>query len=331
VYDREAARVALSAEVARTYLQLRGTQAQLSIAQQNLTVAERILNLTGSRERNGVATRFDTSSARAQLATIKAMVPELIQHRNALMNALALLLGEKPRALDVQLRETMPLPSLSTSVPVGIPSELAHRRPDILRAEAQLHAATAAIGVAKADFYPRIGLRGQIGVEAFEIGDLASWDSRFFSVGPTVYLPIFQGGRLTQRLALNEARQKAAALAYRQTVLRAWHEVDNALDAWAAQQRQHGELLVSYEQNSQALHAAERGYQEGAADYLSVLTAQRNLLASQTSLNTSATNATLTLVNLYKSLGGGWNPDALETAPRAAMVLPVTSRSKGSQ
>jgi NodT family efflux transporter outer membrane factor (OMF) lipoprotein len=231
----------------------------------------------------------------------------------------------------VQLRETMPLPSLSTSVPVGIPSELAHRRPDILRAEAQLHAATAAIGVAKADFYPRIGLRGQIGVEAFEIGDLASWDSRFFSVGPTVYLPIFQGGRLTQRLALNEARQKTAALAYRQTVLRAWHEVDNALDAWAAQQRQHGELLVSYEQNSQALHAAERGYQEGAADYLSVLTAQRNLLASQTSLNASATNATLTLVNLYKSLGGGWNPDALKTAPQAAMVLPVTSRSRGSQ
>lgn len=345
VYDREAARVALSAEVARTYLQLRGTQAQLDIAQQNLTVAERTLSLAESRERNGVATRFETSSAHAQLATIKAMVPELIQRRNTLMNALALLLGEKPRALDVQLRETMPLPSLPTSVPVGVPSELAHRRPDILRAEAQLHAATAAIGVAKADFYPRIGLRGRIGVEAFESGDLDSWDSRFFSVGPTVYLPIFQGGRLTQRLALNEARQKTAALAYRQTVLRAWHEVDNALDAWAAQQRQHAELLVSYEQNRQALHAAERGYREGAADYLSVLTAQRNLLASQTSLNASATNATLTLVNLYKSLGGGWKPDALKTAPRAAVddsaepssdgpvaiVSPATSRSKAGQ
>lgn len=344
VYDREAARVALSAEVARTYLQLRGTQAQLDIAQQNLTIAERILGLAESRERNGVATRFDTSAARAQLATIKAATPELIQRRNALMNALALLLGEKPRALDVPLRETMPLPSLPTSVPVGIPSELAHRRPDILRAEAQLHAATAAIGVAKADFYPRIGLRGRIGVETFESGDLDSWDSRFFSVGPTVYLPIFQGGRLTRRLALNEARQKAAALAYRQTVLRAWHEVDNALDAWAAQQRQHAELLVSYEQNKQALHAAERGYQEGAADYLAVLTAQRNVLASQTSLNASATDATLTLVNLYKSLGGGWDPNAPDAARAAvddsagpssqgpiAILLPVASRSKARQ
>lgn len=309
VYDREAARIALSAEVARTYLQLRGTQAQLDIAQQNRAIAERTLGLAESRERNGVATRFETASARAQLATIKALLPDLAQRRNAQMNALALLMGEPPRALDAQLRQAMPLPSLPTRVPVGIPSELAHRRPDILRAEAQLHAATAAIGVAKADFYPRLGLKGRIGVEAFDSGDLSSWDSRFFSVGPTVYLPIFQGGRLMQRLALNESRQKTAALAYRQTVLRAWHEVDDALDAWAAQQRQHDELRVSYEQNKQALHAAERGYQQGAADYLSVLTAQLNLLASQTDLNSSATNATLTVVNLYKSLGGGWDPE----------------------
>jgi NodT family efflux transporter outer membrane factor (OMF) lipoprotein len=345
-YDREAARVTLSAEVARTYLQLRGTQAQLGIAEQNRAVAERTLGLAESRVRNGVATRFETASARAQLATVKALVPELIQRRNIELNALALLLGAPPRTLDAQLRNAMPLPALPINVPVGIPSELARRRPDILRAEAQLHAATAAIGEAKADFYPRIGLKARVGLEAFEFDDLGSWDSRFFSVGPTVFLPIFEGGRLTQRLALNEARQKTAALTYRQTVLRAWHEVDNALDAWAAQQRQHAELLVSHEQNGEALRVAERGYQEGAADYLSVLTAQRSLLASQTSLNASATNATLTLVNLYKSLGGGWNPDAFKTMPRTAVddaaepasggpvaniASPVTSRSRSGQ
>ena len=237
------------------------------------------------------------------------------------MNALAFLLGEEPRALDAQLLEAMPLPSLPTRVPVGVPSELAHRRPDIQRAEAQLHAATAAIGVAKADFYPRIGLNGRLGVEAFESGDLDSWDSRFFSVGPTVYLPIFQGGRLKQRLALNEARQKTAALAYRQTVLAAWHEVDNALDGWASQQSLHENLLVSYKENKQALHAAERGYQEGAADDLRVLSAQRNVLASETQLNTSATNATLALVNLYKSLGGGWDTEILNS-----VMLPSTEQ-----
>ena len=167
------------------------------------------------------------------MATVKALVPELLQRRNALMNALALLLGERPRALDAQLGGNLPLPSLPTSVPVGVSSELAHRRPDIRRAEAQLHAATASIGVAKADFYPRVSLRGRFGVEAFESGDFDIWASRFFTVGPTVYLPIFQGGRLTASLALSESRQRTAALAYRQTVLRAWHEVDDALDAWA--------------------------------------------------------------------------------------------------
>ena len=312
VYDREAVQVALAAEVARNYLQLRGTQAQLEIANQNKAIAERTLTLAESRVRHGVATQYETSSARAQLAAINAMTPELIQHRNVLMNALALLLGEQPRTLDAQLREAMPLPSVPSEVPVGLPSEVARRRPDILRAEAKLHAATASVGVAKADFYPRIGLKGRLGKEAFEIGDISSWDSRFFAVGPTVYLPIFQGGQLIQRLVLNEARQKTAALNYRQTVLNAWHEVDDALDALVAQRNQHAELLVAYEQNKKALKVAERGYQEGSADYLSVLTAQRNLLSSETSLNTSATNATLALVNLYKAVGGGWSAGQTE-------------------
>ena len=316
LYEREAALVTLSAELARTYLELRGTQAQLDIAQQNLAVAERLVTLAESREQHGIATRFETSSARAQLGTIKASLPELHQRRHALMNALALLLGEEPRALDARLRAAMPLPSLPESLPVGLSSELAHRRPDILRAEAQLHAAVAAIGVAEADFYPRVSLRARAGVEAFESGDLGSWDARFFSVGPTVYLPIFQGGRLKQRLALSESRQRSAAIAYRQTVLRAWHEVDNALDALASRERQHAELLAAYEHNSHSLRIAERGYQEGAADYLVVLTAQRNVLASQTSLNASATGATLALVNLYKSLGGGWRPGELTSEAR---------------
>jgi NodT family efflux transporter outer membrane factor (OMF) lipoprotein len=329
VYERDVILVALSAEVARTYLQLRGTQAQLDIARQNVTTAERIVLLVESRERNGVATRFESASAYAQLAAVKAMIPGLIQSRDAAMNALALLMGEEPRAPDAQLQEAMPLPSLPESVPVGVSSELAHRRPDIQSAEARLHAATAAIGVAKADFYPRLELRGRIGVEAFETGGLDSWDSRFFSAGPTVYLPIFQGGRLKQRLALNEARQRSAALAYRQTVLQAWHEVDNSFDAWAAQQRRHVELLVSNEQSTQAMHAAERGYQEGATDYLAVLAAQRNLLASQSSLNESATSATLSLVNLYKSLGGGWHQDVAGVASRSCPVTKALQVSSG--
>ncbi len=313
-YDREAVRVALAAEVASTYLKLRGTQAQLGIAQQNRGIAQHILDLIQSRVRNGVATDFQTASARAQLAKVQASLPELVQQRNRLMNALALLLSEKPRALDAQLITAMPLPSLPTSIPVGVSSELARRRPDIQRAAARLHAATAAIGVATADFYPRIGLKAQVGVQAFQSGDLLDWDSHFFSVGPSVYLPIFQGGRLKRRLQLTEARQKQAALAYRQTVLQAWHEVDNALDACGAQQRRHQLLRTAYQQDQLALQSARRGYQQGVADYLQVLSAQRRLLASQTMLNASATDTALTVVELYKSLGGGWNPDAFNAA-----------------
>lgn len=314
IYDREAAQIALSAELAKTYLQLRSTQAQLGITQQNLIIADRLLKITESRERNGVTTHFELASARAQQASIKAMLPELIQQRNALMNALALLIGEEPRVLDTQLGPALPLPTLPHRIPVYIPSELAHNRPDILRAEAKLHAATAAIGVAKADFYPRIGLRGRFGVEAFEFNDLTNWDSRLFSVGPTIYLPIFQGGKLTQRLELNESRQKEAALGYRQTVLRAWHEIDNALDAWNSQQNHYAEIVVSYEQNKRAFQSAERSYEQGVLDYTSVLTAQRNVLIAQHQLNISSTNLALTAVNLYKSIGGGWDLETFNSS-----------------
>ncbi|MDY6983401.1 MAG: efflux transporter outer membrane subunit, partial [Pseudomonadota bacterium] len=307
VYEREAARVALSAEVARAYLQLRGTQAQLGAAREIVVVAERLLGVAESRERNGVATHADTLGAQAQLATLRAIVPDLVQRRNALTNALALLLGEAPRALDAILGESLPLPAVPAALPVGLPSDLTRRRPDIQRAEALLHAATAAIGVAQADFYPRVDLRGRAGVEAFTSGDLDTWDSRVFSVGPTIYLPLFQGGRLKQRLALHEARQKAAAIAYRHTVLQAWHEVDNALDALAMQQSRYADLRAAHARNRDAQHVAVRAYDEGATDLTGMLLAQRNLVASQADLAAGATDVALAFVALYKALGGGWD------------------------
>lgn len=306
-YGQRGVYVAISAELARTYLQLRGVQAELELTRNNRDIAKHTLVLTESRERNGVGTRFETSTSKAELASIKAMLPQLQQRRNKLMNALALLLGEKPHALDDRLKGAIPLPSLPKEIPVGVPSELAHRRPDILKSEAELHVATADIGVAKANFYPRIAINGQLGVDAFEYQDLSSWSSRFFSIGPTVYLPIFQGGALTKKLKLTEIQQKSAAIRYRQTVLKAWHEVDNALTYTAAQVQQNTELVVAYEQNKEAFNVAERNFQEGVADYLQVLTAQRNVLVSETKLNINKTQSTLSLVNLYKALGGGWN------------------------
>lgn len=317
-FQHEGVRVSIAAEVARTYLLLRFVQTQLGITKQNQSIAEHALKLAQSRVENGIATRFESASASAQLSTIKAMIPKLDEQRDALMNALALLMGAPPRTLNSLLTTIHAIPSVPQQIPVGLPSELARRRPDILQAEARLHAATAAIGSAKADFYPRIRLVGNLGSQSLTSSEWGNWSSRFFSVGPTLYLPIFEGGRLKSTLALSEAREQEAAIFYQQTVLHAWHEVDDALSAYSAVQKRDELLTQASEQNRQAYEVSLRRYEEGAADYLMVLTAQRSLLTSQMELVDNTSHISLAMVNLYKALGGGWaamTDDAVRSKP----------------
>lgn len=315
-FGMEAVRVSVAGEVARTYLLLRGAQAQEAIVEENRRIAENLMRMAESRERNGVATRFDAAAARADLAGIEARLSQLHHQRDALMNALALLLGKPPRELDERLAAAG-LPPMPARLPVGIPSALARQRPDILQAEAHLRAAVADIGAAEADFYPRISLTGSLGVQAFDLSDLGSWSSRRFSVGPTLYLPIFQGGRLKGNLALSEARHRLAGIAYQQTVLRAWHEVDDALGAYATELKRHAQLQLALEQNQTALDVAQRAYQQGSADFTSVLVARRSLLASQAELTDCATASAMSVVALYRSLGGGWSPELRSEASLA--------------
>lgn len=309
-FQREGVRVSIAAEVARTYIRLRHVQTQLDITQQNLAIAEQALKLANSRVKNGIATRFESAASSAQLASIRAVIPRLEEQRDALMNALALLLGEAPRALNALLMPTHQIPPVPRQVPIGLSSELARRRPDILQAEARLHAATAAIGAAKADFYPRISLVGNLGLESLDLNTFGNWASRTFAVGPTLYLPIFEGGRLSGSLALTEAREQEAAIAYQQTVLHAWHEVDDALSTYADVQRRGEELALAFNEYRQAYDVALRRYEQGAAEYLMVLTAQRSLLASQMELADNTSRISIAMVNLYKTLGGGWAAQA---------------------
>ncbi|MCL2897367.1 efflux transporter outer membrane subunit [Brenneria tiliae] len=305
-YGREAAEVSVTAEVARTYILLRGIQAQASLVEANQRIARDLVRMAESRERNGVANRFDAASARADAAALEARLTDLNHQRAALMNALALLLGRAPRELDARLTSAA-LPSMPARLPIGVPSDLARHRPDILQAEAKLHAAVADIGAAEADFYPRISLTGSLGVQGFNLSDLGSWDSRQFSLGPTLYLPIFEGGRLRRQLELSETRMSLAAVDYQQTVLRAWHEVDNALGAYASEGKRHEQLQSAIENNQVALSVAQRSYQEGSADFTTVLVARRTLLASQAELSDCATASALSVVSLYRALGGGWS------------------------
>lgn len=307
LYEREAVRVSLSAEITHTYISLRGTQTQLDIIVENEEIALNNLALIESRLRHGIATNYEVASAKSQLATIKASKVDLENQCSVLMNALALLMGEAPGTLNEELSVHTGIPQLPQAIPAGIPSELAKRRPDIMIAEANLHAATADIGVAKGNFYPSISLTGNFGFMSLHASNLASWDAKTFGIGPSIYLPIFQGGKLKSTLELNEAKEKAAAIAYRQTVLQAWHEIDDALKLYSSEQRRRLEFEEAYNQSETAYKISKRLYEEGQTDYVSLLVAQRDLLSSEAELYKTITRASSAMVGLYKALGGGWD------------------------
>jgi NodT family efflux transporter outer membrane factor (OMF) lipoprotein len=308
--------VTASAELARDYVELRGTQLKLQYTKDNLVSAQQSLSLTRQRALGGVSTDLDVATAAAQVSTNEAQIPPLEQQETVMMNAVALLLGQEPRALEADLGTVEAIPPVPPEVPVGLPSDLARRRPDIRRAEALLHSATADTGVAVADFYPRVTLSGSATLQALQLHTLANWASGAYAFGPSVTLPIFQGGELTRTLQLRKFQQQEAAITYQRTVLSALHEVDNAMTAYGAEQRRRDALQQAVVQNRRALGLARDRYTQGVADFLQVLTAERSLLAAQQDLADSTTNVSTDLVQLYKTLGGGWEPQpAVEADP----------------
>ncbi|MEM5447676.1 efflux transporter outer membrane subunit [Paraburkholderia guartelaensis] len=304
--DRNAVLLSARAELARDYIELRDTQELLQIAHQNLDIANDALKLTQVRAHEGVTTDLDVSNASAQVENIESLIPTLESHSETTINAIGLLLGEEPGALRQTLAATQEVPVLPAQVPIGFPSELVQRRPDIRKAEAELHAATASIGVAKADFYPRIMLNGSAGFQSLQLSSLASWASGQFVVGPSITFPIFEGGRLKGTLQLREAQQQEAAIAYKATVLRAWQEVDDALVTYDAEQRRRDRLAQAVTMNERALSVARERYKAGALDYLDVLNVQKQLLEAQSNLEQSRATAATNLITLCKALGGGW-------------------------
>lgn len=294
------------AELARDYIQLRGTQLELRIANDNLKIAKQGLDLTQERAAGGVTTDLDVANAAAQLRTTAAQIPPLQQRESELINAISLLLGQPPNALQAELIEDKPVPPVPPRVPVGLPSELARRRPDIREAEAELHAATANIGVAVAAFYPSVTLSGSIGLQSLQPWQMFNINARQYAAGPGITIPLFEGGQLKATLELRKAQQQEAAITYQKTVLTAWHEIDDALTAYQTEQARRDQLVQAVAQNQRALSLAQSRYQDGVADFLQVLTAEQNLLSTQQQLAQTTTNVSANLVALYKALGGGW-------------------------
>jgi len=306
------------AETARDYITLRGVQTRLSTARESVEIARQSVLLTQQRATGGVTTDLDVANATTQLRLTAALVPGLEQQEAALINAISFLMGQPPRALRAELDDARPIPPVPPSVPIGVPSELARRRPDIRQAEAELHAATADIGVAVAAFYPSVRINGSLGLQALQIGRLFDLNAREYAAGPGIRIPLFDAGRLNSTLQVREARQQDVAIQYQKTVLRALQEVDDALTAYRAEQVRRAELIEAVKESTRALGIAQSRYRLGVADFLSVLDAQRNMLVSRQLLADSTTTVSTNLVALYKALGGGWEtdfPDEPRTQP----------------
>jgi NodT family efflux transporter outer membrane factor (OMF) lipoprotein len=326
VENRHGVALAAVAELAQSYMQLRGTQNRLAIAKRNLRLAEENVELANTRFRNGVATTLDLAQARAQQATIAATLPPLRIQEAELINAIGLLLGDAPRALEAELHRSQILPRVPRRVPVGLPGTLVRRRPDVREAEARLHEATAQTGVAVASFYPDVTLNGAASVESLRVTNLFSPTSAAFAVGPSISLPIFEGGQLRGALALRESREREAAIFFQKTVLQAWKEVDDALTAYREAQHRRADVARSVTENQAALQAARQRYSEGAIDFLNVITTQAQLLQSENDLADSDTRIATDLVNLYRALGGGWEVADVaygaDSAPRQTIETP---------
>ncbi|BEM50728.1 hypothetical protein SME17J_42220 [Serratia marcescens] len=314
--NRRALLTSVTAEVASDYLRLRATQQQLAVAQENRTTALRTLQLTQNRYQSGAGNGLDVDQAQVQLAQVDALLPALFDRQERLINAISLLLGERPGALTAMLSPTGPLPTLARAVPMGVPSDLALRRPDIREAAERLHQATAEIGVASADYYPRITLTGNAGYQALALADMGSWSTHTFAIGPALYLPLFDGGKITQRVRLSEYRQQEMAITYQQTVLRAWHEIDDALAGYRAQQRRQTHLAEALAANRHAFALARDSYLNGASDFIHVLSTQRALLDLQSAQIVSEEETAIAVVNIYRALGGGWEHTYPSAAPQ---------------
>ena len=299
--------VTLTAEVARNYIDLRAFQERLSIARQNLEAQKHSAKLTRQRFEGGFASGLDVANAEAQVATTTSQIPLLEASARQAIYSLGVLLGRAPAVLVQELAPALAIPTAPLSAPLGVPSDLLRRRPDIRQAEAAVHAATAQIGVAEADLFPRFFISGSVGLRASELGSWFDWTSRFWSIGPSVSWRAFDMGRVRSDIAQREALQEQSLIAFQKTVLTALQEVEDALISLDKEQEHRKAILEAVAFNRKAVDLSIKLYTEGQTDFLNVLQAQRSLFVTEEALALSTRNLSTNLVALYKALGGGWD------------------------
>jgi NodT family efflux transporter outer membrane factor (OMF) lipoprotein len=316
IEDQRDVLVSLLAEVARDYIELRTSQLQARIARQNLHDEQDTLDLTRSRYRAGFSTDLDVARQAAEVASTAADLPAYEATERQMIHALGVLLAQDPESLAVELGNYTPLPAVPPVVPIGVPADLVRRRPDIRRAERQLAAASARIGVATADFYPKFSITGSFGLDSSQIKELFDWNSRYFALSPGITWPIFDAGRIHNNIEVQKALARQAVNTYELAILSAVRDVEDSLASYRTEQARHESLVEAVRDSQQAVDLARQQYEKGVIDFLEVLDTQRTLLEAQNILAQSDSAIALDLVSLYKALGGGWESGQSATAMR---------------
>jgi multidrug efflux system outer membrane protein len=306
--------ILVASETARAYLELRGLQRALRVSEATLAEQRQTLSVTEERRRNGLASDLEVVRARTEVESTAAEIPPLETAIRQSIHVLSTLLGLEPTALAPDLERPAPLPATPGPRAVGIPSDLLRRRPDIRAAERRLASSTARVGVATAQLFPQVVLGASAGFASRDAADLFTGDSSgTFATGPAIQWTLFDGGRRRAGVDLAEARVDAARVAYEDTVLRAFREVESALVA-VDRARSRVEDLKSLSASARdAADIARRDYQRGILDQLTVLDAQRQANRADILLAQGETALAVHTVTLYKALGGGW--ECAEPAP----------------
>jgi NodT family efflux transporter outer membrane factor (OMF) lipoprotein len=307
VEDGRAVLVTLLGEVAKNYIDLRGLQRRLGVAQENLRAQRETARLTKIRFDAGLASDLEVAQAQGQASLTAAEIPTLESALKQTVYRLDLLLGAQPGRLWDELAPEAPVPALPPAAHVGLPVELLRRRPDIRRAERQLAAANAQIGAATAELYPRFFLTGAFGLQSISADDWFSGGSRFWSIGPMITWPVFDAGKIRANIEIRSAQQEQALRLYEKSVLSALQDVESSLVSYAKEQTRYRALLDAATANRRAVALANELYKQGLVAFLNVLDAERTLYSSESELALSEANMASNLVALYKALGGGWD------------------------
>jgi multidrug efflux system outer membrane protein len=300
--------VSITAEVARNYFELRGSQQRLEVAQRNAENQRETLRITTARLDAGRGTQLDTSRAQAQLSATLATIPDFESDVTRSILRLGVLTGQSPEALLPQLSALQKLPTLPATQSIGTPELLLRRRPDIRVAERELASATAQIGVAVGDLFPRISFVGRWGFDAIDSSDLGKSSSETYGFGPSIQWAAFDLGRVRQRVKQREAATDRALAVYEQTVLQALEETDASMTAYVKAKVKQAHLQDSTTASLEAVTLARARYESGVADFLTVLDAERSALTAEDQLALSETQTATALLATYKALGGGFRP-----------------------